>query len=484
MAALMNALLRKKDIQEQQLALHGPQGELKRSLGLFALVMIGVGATIGTGIFFAMTEAVPKAGPAVIWAFVIAGIAAGLTALCYAELSSFIPASGSAYSYTYVTVGEFPAYIVGACLLLEYALAASATAIGWSEYLNNFLQHSFGLSIPPEWRKPLIVNGAAGTEIHWGNINLPPLVLIGLCCTLLLRGVKESTTINIIMVLIKIGVLVFFAAVALNGFNQDHFEPFNPHGLFGNTGDRNMGIIAAAGTIFFSFIGLDTVATAGAETSNPKRHIPLGIMLALLIVVATYILVAVAAMGAKPADWFIGQEAGLAAILEQVTGKKWPAMLLSAGAIISVFSVTLVLIYGQTRILFVIGRDGLIPKQFHTVNPRSMIPTTNTLLVCGSVALIACLVDSGFLWDMVSIGTLVAFALVSASVTVMRLRAPQLERGFKLPFGPWLIPGLSVISCLWIVIGLSSTTYKIFAIWIAVAVLAYAAYGFRHSRLH
>jgi APA family basic amino acid/polyamine antiporter len=480
--SFLQALLRKKSIHAEVHGAHGG-GELKRSLGLFSLVMLGVGATIGTGIFFAMGEAVPKAGPAVIWAFVIAGVAAGLTALCYAELASCIPASGSAYSYTYVTNGEFAAYVVGSCLFLEYALAASATAIGWSEYLNNFLQHALGLSIPIEWRSPMLVSGPNGNEWHWGRINLPPIVLIGMCCTLLLRGAQESATVNAIMVLIKIGILIFFSVVAFTAFSTDNFVPFSPHGMFGQRGEKGAGIVAAAGTIFFSFIGLDTVATAGAETENPRRNVPLGIMLALGIVVLSYIAVATAAMGAQPVSAFLHQEAGLSAILEKVTGKQWPSLLLSAGAIISVFSVTLVLIYGQTRILFVISRDGLIPKVFQNVHPRTLSPVANTVIVSIIVAAIAGLVDSSYLWDMVSMGTLVAFSLVSIGVTILRYRSPEIVRGFRLPFGPWLIPSLSVISCLWIVVGLSSVTYMVFGVWIAMTVAAYLLYGMGNSKL-
>lgn len=483
MTQLMNRMMRKKSIDHDAIPGHGQDGELRRSIGLFSLVMLGVGATIGTGIFFAMAEAVPKAGPAVVWAFVIAGIAAGLTALCYAELSSFIPASGSAYSYTYVTSGEFPAYVVGSCLLLEYALAASATAIGWSEYLNNFLERAVGVSIPLQLRSPLLASTANGNEVHWGNFNLPPMILVAICCVLLLRGAKESTAVNAIMVLIKIGILAFFSVIAFSAFNSGNFVPFNPHGVFGRSGEVGTGIVAAAGTIFFSFIGLDTVATAGAEAKNPKRNVPLAIVLALLIVVAAYIAVAFAAMGAQPMSAFLHQEAGLAAILENVTGRQWPAVLLSAGAIISVFSVTLVLIYGQTRILFIVGRDGLIPKVFQKVDPRTLSPVANTVIVSVVVGLIAGFVDSSYLWDMVSIGTLVAFSLVSIGVTVMRLREPHLPRGFRLPFGAWLIPVLSVAACGWIFTGLSGTTYTVFFYWMVLTVLGYAVYGIHNSKL-
>lgn len=464
---------------------HGHEGgELKRTLGLFQLVMLGVGATIGTGIFFAMAEAVPKAGPAVVWSFVLAGLAAALTALCYAELASSIPASGSAYSYTYVTIGEIVAYIVGACLLLEYALAASATSIGWSEYLNNFFQNAFGWSIPEALRSPMLVRSDTGLEIHAGHINLPPIILVTMCGVLLLRGARESATVNAIMVLIKIAILVFFAAVASSAFNTANFVPFSPFGLSSVDEHGNkLGIVAAAGTIFFSFIGLDTVATAGAEVKNPKRNVPLGIILALVIVVLAYIAVAVSAVGAQPAQNFKGQEAGLAVILQNVLHAKWPALLLSAGAVISVFSVTLVTIYGQTRILFAIGRDGLIPKAFTNVNPRTLAPVTNTLIVCTAVGLVGGFVDSAYLWDMVSMGTLVAFSLVSIGVIVMRYKAPHLERSFKLPFGPWVIPLLSVAVCMYIVKDLPTETYTVFFIWMAIALTGYFVYGLRNSKL-
>lgn len=471
------------DAEVESLTEPGDAG-LHRSLGLFPLMMLGVGATIGTGIFFAMTEAVPKAGPAVLLSFVLAGIAAALTALCYAELASSIPSSGSAYSYTYVTVGELAAYVVGACLLLEYALAGSATAIGWSEYLNNFFQNTLNWSIPEALRTPLLVRGETGLQIHSGHFNLPPVILIGLCCLLLLRGARESAGVNAIMVLIKIAVLAFFAVVAFTAFNAANFTPFNPFGLSSVDEHGNkLGIVAAAGTIFFSFIGLDTIATAGAEAKNPKRNVPLAIMGALVIVVAAYLAVAAAAMGAQPASAFAGQEAGLSVILENVVGARWPAILLSAGAVISVFSVTLATLYGQTRILYAIARDGLIPAAFHKVNPKTNAPALNTIIVCAAVALIAGFVDSAYLWDMVSMGTLAAFILVAVGVIVMRYRAPELERGFKLPLGAWTIPLLSIAVCLFIIRDLPTETFWVFGVWMVVTLLSYFLYGQRHSTL-
>src|SRR5476649_2617713 len=456
-------------------------GGLSRSLGLFSLTMLGVGATVGTGIFFALTETVPKAGPAAILSFLIAAMTAGLTALCYSELSFRIPAAGSSYSYAYATVGEFIAFLVAACLLLEYGLAASATSIGWSAYLNNFLGNAFSWHIPEALRSPTIVSGANGIEFHAGHINLPPILLVCLCCFLLLRGTKESATTNAIMVMIKLAILVFFVVIAFSGFDINNFKPFfSPDNGAHFTG---MAGVTAAGTVFFSFIGLDTVATAGDEVRNPKRNVPIGILAALAIVTVFYMLVAVAALGAQPAYKFAGQEAGLAVILQNVTGKTWPALILAAGAVISVFSVTLVTIYGQTRILYAISRDGLIPKSFQRVNPRTHAPVINTAIVCVVVGLVSGFVDATFLWDMVSMGTLTAFMVVSLAVPVMRKKENgKGVKGFRVPFGPYVVPGLSIAACLYLVFGLSMTTYTIFSIWMLATVLTYFLYGMRHSR--
>jgi basic amino acid/polyamine antiporter, APA family len=463
---------------------------LDRSLGLFPLTMMGVGATIGTGIFFTMVEAVPKAGPAVVLSFLMAAITAGLTALCYAELADRVPAAGSAYSFAYATVGELGAFVVAACLLLEYGLSAGATAIGWSDYLNNFLQNAIGWQIPDALRSPLVVAGKnGGVEFHAGHINLPPILLVVLCCVLLIRGTKESAMTNAIMVLIKLAILVFFSAIALSGFDIQHFHPFfwpeDGKGVGGMAG-----VTAAAGTVFFSFIGLDTISTAGEEAKNPTRNVPVAILAALAIVTLFYLVVAVAALGAQPATQFAGQEAGLAVILQNVTGKTWPALVLSAGAVISVFSVTLMVIYGQTRILYAISRDGLVPQAFGTVNPRTQSPVTNTIIVSVIVGIVAGLVDATFLWDMVSMGTLVAFSVVSLAVPVIRRKQGDTGgkggtgNGFRVPFGPYLVPGLSILACLYLVGGLSSTTYTVFAVWMGVTVLTYFGYGIRNSRLN
>jgi len=483
--------LAQKLTRTKPVGLHAEQGDthtggLTRSMGLFSLTMIGVGATIGTGIFFTMVEAVPKAGPSVVLSFLLAAITAGLTALCYAELSFRIPASGSAYSFAYSTVGEFLAFIVAFCLLLEYGLAASATAIGWSDYLNNFLVNAIGWQIPETLRSPLILASPNGMSWNVGHFNLPPMILVAMCCVLLVRGTKESATTNAIMVLVKLAILIFFAAVALSGFDSNNFTPFLKP-VSGEWLPGATGIAAAAGTVFFSFIGLDTIATAGEEVRNPKRNVPIGILSALVIVTVFYLLVAVAAMGAQPAHKFEGQAAGLSVILQNVTGKAWPALVLSAGAVISVFSVTLVTIYGQTRILYAISKDGLIPKTFQKVNAKTHAPVSNTLIVSLVVGVVAGLVDSTFLWDMVSMGTLTAFIIVSVAVPVLRRkdRAAGIptKGGFRVPFGPYLVPALSIGACAYLMVNLSHATKVIFTIWMLVAAVTYFGYSMHNSRL-
>jgi basic amino acid/polyamine antiporter, APA family len=305
MATIMQRSLRRKParVMDDETGADTGGGELRRSIGLFQLTMIGVGATIGTGIFFVMSQAVPVAGPAVIWSFVMAGVVAGLTAVCYAELASAVPVSGSSYSYAYATLGEVVAMAVAACLLLEYGVSSAAVAVGWSEYVNELLDSLFGVRIPD-----LLSQSPEGG----GLINLPAVVLVGLCALLLIRGASESATVNAVMVLIKLGVLVLFIVVGLFGWTSDNFANFAPFGFAGITG--------AAGIIFFAYIGLDAVSTAGEEVKNPRRNMPLAILIALGLVTTMYILVAVVAVGAQPTSEFEGQEAGLAAVLEKVTG--------------------------------------------------------------------------------------------------------------------------------------------------------------------
>jgi APA family basic amino acid/polyamine antiporter len=440
-------------------------GELKRTIGLFQLSLFGIGATIGTGIFIVLTSAVPEAGPAVVWSFVMAGVVAGLTAICYAELASTVPVSGSSYSYAYATMGEGVAMVVAACLLLEYGVSAAAVAVGWSQYLNELLGNLFGFTIPDA------LSNAPEAD---GVINLPAIVLVFLCTLLLIRGASESAKVNAVMVLIKLGVLVLFIVVGVTGWSSDNLSDFAPFGV--------SGITSAAGIIFFSYIGLDAVSTAGEEVHNPRRNLPLAILIALVTVTTLYVLVALVAVAAQPMETFEDQEAGLSAILESVTGSTWPASVLAAGAVISIFSVTLVVIYGQTRILFAMGRDGMIPPLFHRLNPRTLTPVPATIIVAVLVSLLAGLLPINFLAEMTSIGTLTAFLIVSIGVIVLRQRSPDLPRGFKVPLYP-LLPIASVAGCIWIISDLRAVTIYVFFGWSAVALLWYFFYGRHHALL-
>lgn len=462
MSSLREQVLRLKPVQPPS---DGGDGDLKRTIGLLPLSAIGIGGTIGTGIFFILGQAVPIAGPAVIFSFLIAGVVAGLTAVCYAELASAVPVAGSSYSYAYATLGELTALGVGACLLLEWGVAGAAVAVGWSEYVNQFLGNVFGFTIP---------EALSQAPEQGGIFNLPAVILIVSCALLLIRGTSESTKINAIMVCIKIAVLIMFIVIGLQGWNSDNLSDFAPSGF--------SGVTSAAGIIFFSYIGLDGVATAGEEAKNPRRNLPLAILISLITVTVLYVLVSVVGVAAQSYTKFDGQEAGLAQILQDVVGATWPGTVLAAGAIISIFSVTLVSLYGQTRILFAMSRDGMVSPIFAKVNPRTLTPVHNTVIVAIAVSLLAGLIPINFLAEMTSIGTLAAFITVSVGVMILRHRSPDLPRGFKVPFYP-VTPILSIAGSLWIIASLKPVTLYVFVVWIGAAVVWYFVYARDHSTL-
>ena len=472
-------MLRRRPVLGAPVA-HGASDHLKRTIGTFQLTMFGVGATVGTGIFFVLSEAVPVAGPAVIISFLLAGLAAGLAAICYAEMASAVPVSGSTYSYAYTTLGELIAMGVAACLLLEYGVSTAAVAVGWSQYVNKLLENFFGVGLPQALT-------AAPWDDDPGVVNLPAIILVLLCMLLLIRGASESAKANTIMVIIKLGVLLMFSVIAFTAFQADRFADFAPLGY--------AVIGTGAGLIFFSYIGLDAVSTAGDEVKDPQRTMPRAIIAALLIVTSVYVLVAFAALGAQDWELFDGQAAGLAVILDDVTQVNWWGTVLAAGAVISIFSVTLVTMYGQTRILFAMGRDGLLPSMFAKVNPRSMTPVGNTIIVAIVVSILAGFIPLDKLAHMVSIGTLTAFIVVSIGVIILRVRQPDLPRGFKVPFYYVIrtsernihlpiIPILSVVACGYILWSLPPSTWIAFGAWVAVVIVYYLLWGRRHSALN
>ena len=465
---LKEQMLRRRPVTDAPVA-RGAAEDLKRSIGTFQLTMFGVGSTVGTGIFFVLSQAVPEAGPSVIVSFIIAGIAAGLAAICYAELASAVPVSGSSYSYAYATLGEAVAMGVAACLLLEYGVSTAAVAVGWSGYVNKLLHNLFGFQLPHAL-------SAAPWDVEPGVVNLPAVILIVLCAVLLIRGTRESATANAIMVLIKLGVLGMFVVIAFTAYDAGHLKDFAPLGV--------AGIGSAAGTIFFSFIGLDAVSTAGEEVTNPQKTMPRALIAALLIVTGVYVLVALAALGTQPWQAFgKQQEAGLATILDNVTHSEWASTILAAGAVISIFSVTLVTLYGQTRILYAMARDGLLPSRFANVNARTMTPVTNTVIVAIVTSLLAAFIPLQNLADMVSIGTLTAFIVVSIGVIILRVREPDLPRGFKVPGYP-VTPVLSVLACGYILVSLHWYTWIAFSGWVALALIFYLVWGRHRSALN
>ena len=445
----------------------GEGGELERSLGLLQLTSISVGATLGTGIFVVLGEAVPLAGPAVVLSFVLAAVTALFSALSYAELAGTIPVAGSSYSYAYATLGELVAWVCGWCLLLEYAVSVSAVSVGWGSYLNAFFDAAFGFTVPAALSSP---------PGEGGIVNVPAVAVVVLAAFLLLRGASESATANTVMVFLKIGVLLFFCAVAFTAFRSRNLAPFAPMGW--------AGLSAAGSRVFFSYIGFDAASTAGEEARNPRRDLPLAIVISLVVVTAVYVLVALAAVGAMHWTKFgiSGSEASLARVLDEATGRTWPSVVLSMGAVIAISSVVLTVMYGQTRILFAMSRDGLIPRVFQKVGPRRRVPVANTVIVALFISVLAAVIPLGRLVDATSIGTLFAFALVGVGVIVLRRTRPDLPRGFRVPLFP-VTPLLGVGFCGYLMAGLGGVTWAVFALWTLAGLVAYFLYGHRRSRL-
>lgn len=457
------SLLRVKPAE--RLASEGSHSELNRTLGLVPLVALSVGATLGTGIFVVLAEAAPAAGPAVVVSFVLAGLAALCSALSYAELAGSVPVSGSAYSYTYATLGEIIAWICGWCLLLEYGVSVAAVAVGWGGYLNEFLQGTIGVTIPEVLAAP---------PGEGGVVNVPAAVVVLLATGVLLLGVRESAWATTVTTVLKIAVLVFFVAVAFTAFNSANLTPFAPAGI--------AGISVGASAVFFSFIGFDAASTAGEEARNPKRDLPRAIILSLIIVTTIYVLVAFAAVAAVGAGALGESDASLATALRTVTGQGWPAVVLALGAVIAIASVVLTVLYGQTRILVAMSRDGLVPQMLSRVNRRS-VPARNTALVGILVALLAAVVPLNQLAEATSIGTLVAFGLVNIGVVVLRRTRPELPRSFRTPLMPF-VPLLGLALCAYLITGLDAVTWLTFAIWTAIGLVVYFGYGRRKSQLN
>jgi APA family basic amino acid/polyamine antiporter len=438
---------------------------LKRSLSWPHLVALGVGAIVGTGILTLIGVGAGKAGPAVILSFAIAGVICACAALAYAEVATMIPASGSAYTYSYVVFGELIAWMIGVALILEYTLVVSAVAVGWSGYAAGFL-NSIGLGLPAAL--------VQGPELG-GVLNLPAIFIIWVVAGLLMAGTRESATLNAILVLIKLAALALFIAVALPVFHASHFHPFMPYG-FPRSGPpgSEVGVMAGAAIIFFAFYGFDAIATAAEEAKNPSRDLAIGIVGSMVLCVAIYMAVAAAAIGAVATTGFASSAEPLALILREI-GQPWAARVLGASAVIALPTVILAFFYGQSRIFFTVARDGLLPNSLARVSRRGT-PVRITIFTAVVTSVFAGLIPLTAIAALANAGTLAAFIAVCAAMLVLRRREPDRERKFRAPAAT-LVATIGILGCLYLFISLPNRTQIFFLTAQVIGLVLYAIYG-------
>jgi basic amino acid/polyamine antiporter, APA family len=439
---------------------------LKKTLGVWGLTALGIGAIIGTGIFVLTGKAAAtSAGPAIVLSFVLAGIVSALAALCYAELASSVPVSGSAYTYVYATLGEFIAWIVGWGLILEYALGAATVAIGWSGYFSDFLNATFGHEFIP---KAFTTNPFEG-----GVLNVPAAVIILIITALLIRGTGESDVVNKIIVAVKLLIVGFFIVVGVGHVNPANWHPFAPFGPWG--------IVNGAGLVFFAYIGFDAVSTSAEEVRNPARDLPRGIIGSLVICTVLYILVSGILTGILKYDQ-LNVPSPVSFSLIQV-GLNWAGAIVAIGAIAGLTTVLLVMLFGQSRVFYAMSRDGLLPGIFSKVHPRFRTPYLSSAIIGIVVALVAGIGQLGIVAELVNIGTLAAFTLVSIGVIVLRARHPEMKRGFRVPGSP-VVPALSALGALFLMFkGLPLLTILSYFAWMAIGLVVYFTYSRSRSRV-
>jgi basic amino acid/polyamine antiporter, APA family len=475
----MNLLRRKSVTQLQADAL--TDHRLKRALGATNLTALGIGAIIGTGIFVLTgTVAAQNAGPAVVLSFVLAGVASIFAALCYSEFASLVPMAGSAYTYGYATLGEVFAWIIGWDLILEYALGAVTVSIGWSGYVVSFL-HDIGIDIPAQLSaaRGTLITLADGTQVA-AIFNLPAVIIIGIVTLLLVIGIKESANANNVIVIIKVAVVLLFIVGAAHAVNPANWHPFMPP----STGVRGQfgwsGVMQGAGIVFFAYIGFDAVSTAAQEAKNPQRDMPIGIIGSLLICTVLYILVSGVATGIMSyRDLNVPDPIAVAA---DHAGLGWMSSLIKLGAIAGLSSVILVMLLGQSRILWTMADDGLMPKFVSKVHPKFRTPWITTIVTGAVVAFFAAILPIRDAASLVSIGTLLAFVIVSIGVLVLRVREPELVRRFKAP-AVWFVAPMGALSALYLMISLPWRTWERLIIWFVIGMVIYFFYGARRSKL-
>jgi basic amino acid/polyamine antiporter, APA family len=466
------------------------EGTLKRTLGPMALVALGIGAIIGAGLFVRTAAAIAdRAGPSVTLAFIVAGIGCAFAGLCYAEFASMIPVAGSAYTYSYATMGELVAWIIGWDLVLEYAVGAATVAIAWSEYLNRVLEW-FGMRIPFEWShspfERMVETGATGI------MNIPAVVILALLSALLIRGTKESAYVNAIIVVVKVSIVLLVIGIGWGYINPVNHTPLipasttytTPQGVVHNYGGI-LGILGAAGVVFFAYIGFDAVSTAAQEARDPKRDMPIGILGSLVVCTVLYVLFSYVLSGVATVEDFrsTGREASVAfAISKYMPGYEWLSRAVTVAILAGFSSVILVMLLGQSRVFFSMSKDGLVPKVFSDVHPKYRTPHKSNMLFFVFTALFAAFIPGDIVGEMTSIGTLFAFILVCAGVWLMRTRRPELPRGFTVPALPFVaIAGIVVCGAM--IYGLGWTNWLRLIAWLAIGLVIYFSYGRRHSRL-
>ena len=463
---------------------------LKRSLGPTNLVMLGIGGIIGAGLFVRTAAAIAdRAGPSVVLAFILAGIGCTFAGLCYAEFASMIPVAGSAYTYSYATMGEFIAWIIGWDLVLEYAVGAATVAIAWSEYFNRVLGW-FHLRIPYEWsHSPFEINHATG--VH-GMVNIPAVFILLLLTLLLIRGTKESAFVNGIIVVLKVSIVLLVIGIGWGYVNPANHTPFIPapttyvtpqgiHHAYGGI----LGILGAAGVVFFAYIGFDAVSTAAQEARNPKRDMPIGILGSLIICTVLYVLFSYVLSGVATVEDFRthGREASVAfAISNYMPGYEWLSKSVTVAILAGFSSVILVMLLGQSRVFFSMSRDGLVPQTFSDVHPRFRTPYKSNILFFIFTGIFAAFIPEDVVGEMTSIGTLFAFILVCAGVWIIRVRSPDLERGFRVPAVP-VVSTLGIVVCGAMIYGLGWTNWMRLIVWLAIGLVFYFFYGRSHSRI-